>query len=558
MSGTSRWSSLASDISGIRRDGRAALSNVGGHVRSRLRHLVLAYRAHPWTYCFVAVCTVAAIVLDSYHLGSPSIWGDEGDSISIASQHGTALLRAMAHDGGNFAFYYFVLHILISVFGTGTATLRFFSVFCAGACVPLAYALATLLVGRRCGVMSAALTVVTLPLIYWAQQIRGYTLVTALVTGSAIALVIALRDGGWRAFAWFGVLSVLSCYTELLAGLVIMVQFVVLALTPAIRAYWRRWAVTGILIVIGLVPLVFMAKARGSRQLFWLGPPKPKQMREVVGFLASARVAGIVTPSSNLLIELTKLLVFLAIAVALLRSLYRWRLYPLRVALLGGLWLVVPVSFAYSFSIHITPIFLDRYFVLCLPALTLLMAYALSALPFATIGWIGCGVIIGLRAQQVGLTYNFPIDNWRAATTAVVDASRSGDCVAFYFNDGFVDFAYYLEHPPAGMRHPAPLLHSVLPALSFGAPGHPTGIGSYRAIVESYQSLSLTQIRQTTKSCPELFLISNHDGHNSATSGAREVWARLVRMRQGFEGAYGALEQVNLGSIVIYRFSHVH
>lgn len=509
-----------------------------------------------WSYGFVVICTVASFWLGAYHLGAVSIWGDEGASISIASQHGTLLFHAIAHDGGNFAFYYLLLHFMISVFGTGTDTLRLLSVACAAICVPLAYALATLLVNNRCGLISAALTATTLPMIYWSHQVRGYTLVVALLTASAVAIVIAMRDGGRVAFVVAGVLSVLSCYTELLGTVVVFVQFMTLAVTPFFRLRWRQWLATGIGVVLALIPLLLIARSRGSQQLFWLGAPTQVQMHEAIGFLASARMNGNVTSLTKLLLRLTEDLVFAAVVFGVFKSVWIKSTAPLRVVALGWFWLSVPIALAYSVSIHITPVFLDRYFLICLPALTLLLGYALNAIPIVPLAWLGCGLLISLRHQQLYATHDVTIDNWRGITTQVINQSRPGDCVAFYFNDGFVDFAYYLEHPPAGMNLQAPIPRSVLPALAFGSRSTSRTIGNFPPIVESYTALNAQQIVHVSRTCPVLTVLSNHDGHNSETSGAQIVWKRFVGMRDGLKAAYGSLVKDNLGSIAIYRFTH--
>ena len=556
MNATSQWFSPARDTFAIKPIRRLIVSRVREFFDVLMRRCWRAFLVRRFSYGFVAICTVVSFWLGAYHLGAVSIWGDEGASISIASQHGTMLFHAIAHDGGNFAFYYLLLHCVISLFGTGTDTLRLLSVLCGALCVPLAYALAALLVSNRCGLISAALTATTLPLIYWSHQTRGYTLVVALLTASAVALVIAMRDGGRFAFVVAGVLAVLSCYTELLATVVIFVQFVTLAWTPLLRLRWRQWLITGFGVAIALIPLLLMAKSRGSHQLFWLGAPTKVQMNEAIGFLASARMNGNVTSSTRLLLRLTEDLVFAAVAYGALKSIWTRHIWPLRVVALGWFWLSVPIALAYSVSIHITPIFLDRYFLICLPALTLLLGYALNAIPIVPIAWLGCGLLIGLRSQQLYATHNVTIDNWRGVASQIINQAHPGDCIAFYFNDGFVDFSYYLEHPPKGMNIDAPIPRSVLPALGFGSPPTSRSIGDFPPIVESYTALSARQIVHVSRTCPQLTVLSNHDGHNSMTSGAQIVWKRFVTMRDGLKSAYGHMVRDNLGAIAIYRFNH--
>ncbi len=505
---------------------------------------------------FVVLCSVASFLLDSYQLGGSSVWGDEGASISIASQNGGALFHAISHDGGNLAFYYLCLHLIIAVFGSGTNTLRIFSVLCGCACVPLSFGLGATLVNRRCGVYCVVLTTMSLPLIYWSQQIRGYSLVVALLLGSALVLSRAIRDGGWRNFLGFAILGLLSCYTELLAGIVVAIQLLILPMTPAIKRRIVPLLLTSVTMAIALVPLVLIAHARGAKQLFWLGAPRPRQLRETAAFLASARVNGVTTPTTHTLSELTVILTIVACVVGLLQAVWSRSFYPARMVLLGSLWLVLPIAIAYSISIDYSPIFLDRYFLLTLPALTLLLGYLLSVFPIVSISWLVVTVIIVLRSLQIAPTYDVNIDDWRDATTMVVNESHPGDCVAFYFNDGFVDFSYYLEHRPAAMRPGATVPRSVLPALSFGAHPIDVSLSQHPAIVESYAALSKRQIRSVSSHCPTLFVISNHDGHNSATTGARAVWSRFVTMRNGLFAAYGKSETTNLDPITIFTFHH--
>jgi hypothetical protein len=447
--------------------------------------------------------------------------------------------------------------VIILVFGTSTDTLRLFSALCGAVCVPFAYVLGLLLVGRRCGHICAALTAVTLPLIYWSQQIRGYSFVVALLTLSAIMLTKAMQDGSRVWFICFSIVAILACYTELFAAIVVVAQFLTLMISSNFRARLRRLIFSGVFVAAAAgVPLLLMATARGSKQLFWLGPPGAKQVRETVAFLASSRVNTVTTSTTHLLTEITVILVCIAIVVGLVQAIILRNSESARTVLLGATWLCLPIALSFWISTNYSSVFLDRYFLITIPALTLLVGYLLSVIPYAPVCWVGCAAIIGLRAEHFGSTYNVNIDNWRTATTMVVNDAEPGACVAFYFNDGFVDFAYYLEHPPQAMHANVTIPRSILPALSFGSHLRDINIGHYPAIVESYDALSPREITSQAKSCTQLFLISNHDGHNSNTSGSQEVWRRFVAMRTGLGSAFGEMHTTNLGSITIYQFEH--
>ena len=72
----------------------------------------------------VAIPTALAAALCGYEISVRSLWLDEAAAVTIASQHGSALGAALAHDGGNMLGYYALLHVLIGAFGKGALVIR--------------------------------------------------------------------------------------------------------------------------------------------------------------------------------------------------------------------------------------------------------------------------------------------------------------------------------------------------------------------------------------------------------------------------------------------------
>ena len=148
-----------------------------------------------------------AAVLCLIGLGGRSLGFDEGATASIAAQHGSALWRAIAHDGGNMSAYYLLMHVLIGVFGNGLVVLRLPSVIATVATVALIGLIAErLFADRRLVVGAGLLAAVSLPLVYWGQTARGYAPMVAFVCAGILAFV-ALVDPegdappGWRPVA---------------------------------------------------------------------------------------------------------------------------------------------------------------------------------------------------------------------------------------------------------------------------------------------------------------------------------------------------------------------
>ena len=76
-------------------------------------------RARRATALAVGLPAVLAAVLCAIGITGRSLGFDEAATVTIASQHGSALWSAIAHDGGNMSGYYLLLHLLIGAFGNG-------------------------------------------------------------------------------------------------------------------------------------------------------------------------------------------------------------------------------------------------------------------------------------------------------------------------------------------------------------------------------------------------------------------------------------------------------
>ena len=133
----------------------------------------------------IALPTVLAALLAAYELTTRSLWLDEAASVAIASQHGAALWHAIDHDGGNMVAYYLLLHVLIALFGDGVAVIRIPSVVATATTVGLVSALGLRLFDRRVALSAGLLAAVSLPLVFWGQNARGYALMATFAAGSS-------------------------------------------------------------------------------------------------------------------------------------------------------------------------------------------------------------------------------------------------------------------------------------------------------------------------------------------------------------------------------------
>jgi mannosyltransferase len=451
-----------------------------------------ASRVRPSDVAVVAVPALLGAVLCLIELTTRSLWLDEAATVAIAGQHGSAFWHAAAHDGGNMLGYYALLHVLIGWFGNGAFVIRLPSVISAGAAAGAISLLGLRLFDRRVALFAGVLAAVSLPLVFWGQDARGYAPMIALVAGSFLAFA-ELVDGPRRRWPWIAyvVLTVLSVYASYVAIFALPAQLVALAWCR--RYAWRR-ALSAIAACAACwIPLIVLALSRGSGQLFWITRPNFKLERQVVQALTSAgfepnfRPVAVATPLAILTLAL---LVFAAA-----RVLRRPRWGPV----LALSWLVVPVLLMWLWSFIGQPIFTPRNLLVSLPAVALLLGWLVTQ---SRLAWPALALLVALRVVALAPSYGTSPENWRAATAYVTRAERTGDCIAFYPLDAQMPFAYYTGEP-------------VKPYIErYDTPRVPSG-------------------------CTRVWLVVSHQGLPSGPPASRAHFARYVTLRDGLARRYG-------------------
>lgn len=455
-------------------------------------------RERLWDVAVVAVPAALALALCLYQLTARSLWLDEAATVAIAGRHGSALWSAIAHDGGNMLGYYALLHVLMGPFGHGALVIRLPSVIAAGAAVAAVTVLGLRRFDRRVAIAAGLLTAVSLPLVFWGQNARGYAPMVALVAWSFVAYDALLEDRpSRRAWIAYVVMTTLSVYASFVAIVVVPAQLAVLAVH---RRAWRPVASALAACVVGWIPLAVLAATRGSGQLFWIPHPSLHVEKQVILALTSAGFEPNFRPAagSTVLASLTVALLLLAAARILRR--------PRPGSLLVLSWLVVPVALMWLESLVGQPVFTPRNLLMSLPAVALVLA---SLVTETRLAWIALAVVIGLRAVALAPSYGASPENWRAATAYVLASSRPGDCVAFYPLDARMPFAYYAHEPvvPYVERYDTPRVPARCPRVWLVAShqGFPDGPPSSRAHFARYASLRASLARRYPRQVTRAF-----------------------------------------------------
>jgi mannosyltransferase len=481
-----------------------------------------------------------AAVLCVIGLTSRNLGFDEGATASIAAQHGAALWRAIAHDGGNMSGYYVLMHLLVGTFGNGLVVLRLPSLIATVATVALIGVIAErLFADRRVPLAAGLLAAVSLPLLYWGQTARGYALMVAFVCAAMLAFlslvdVAASRSRGpWVGFV---VAMTLAMYCSFVAALVIPAQILAVL---ARRGAARRYGSALVAIAVLCAPLAVLAVRRGSGQLFWVQPPSRMVDTQVLQSLTSAGLQPVFHHSVT-----TKPLMWatLAAVVALLvdTAVRRRRGEPVWAIGLVLSWCVLPGALTFLYSVISHPIFVPRNVLMSTPAVGLAFAPALADRRWPRyLAPALLAVVLAARAVPVVRAYGVSPEPWQHVTTMVLAQSRPGDCVTFYPTDARMAFQYYVGTGPATRRAP----RSVLPAVPWG---------EVRPFVEDYHVPSPADLARRAAGCTRMWLISSHEGQPNGPPRARANRVRWLRLAAELQARFGSgpVEKFGYASVI--------
>ncbi len=253
--------------------------------------------------------------------------------------------------------------------------------------------------------------------------------------------------------AWTG----LALYCGFVAALVLPAQLLALL--------WRRRAGVAVGSAIAAclaaaVPLMVLAADRGSSQLFWVPHPSLIVEKQTLELLTSAGLQPSFGPQPTMwaLIAVTVLIVLAGAGMHVVRA---WRPAVAAGDELWGqalvlLWVFVPIVLAFGESLVATPLFIPRNLLICLPAVALALALAVTDARVPKLASCAAlAALIALRMVSLVPTYGVSPENWREATRYVLAQSRPGDCVAFYPLDAHMAFAYYVEQSGRHCRRAA-------------------------------------------------------------------------------------------------------
>jgi len=419
-------------------------------VISRMGKLSSSDHSKRVNYGIGAVFLLITAGLSFYELNEPSIWVDEAFTWLFPRLSWGKLFDVARIDGVNPPLYYVVVKWIVAFVEADETGLRALSTF-----ANLAAQVGVLILGYRVGgrpgmVVSAWFWTFHPMALWYARDARPYALVTALAV--FLVLVFIQRTERLRTSKWL--LSSL-----LLMSLGILTHYFFFVLVAALTFYrlyqlrdrsdlFREWT---ILLFVALIPLLiwigwYLQQAQPSLGIGWIQIPTLLDLPKTIWNMLSG-YAGVVSPSSTLFGLVGLVLVALAFRQGDRDSLTVFASVFGVLIPLVAVWLVSQRR----------PVYVDRYFMVLLPFMVILLSKGASN----AVEWFRNRItnfqrwslqlplliillLIGIwSAMGVHLEGKFEHEDWRGLVDYLQNNSSEGDKILLMEPEVELPMAFY-------------------------------------------------------------------------------------------------------------------
>jgi uncharacterized membrane protein len=416
------------------------------------------------------VLFLAALGFDLYRLGTPSIWFDEAFSVGLARQPLPVLWQIIWGPEPNMELYYLFLHFWLQLTSALGMIPTEFLVRLPSAIFAALSTLALFLFARRFLGLWAAIVATGLYLLndlqlVYAQQTRAYSLQLLLLCLAWYALFMAFTAETHSRRWWlcYIVTATLAFYAQLFSALILVAQVAAVAVLLLIPNAWRTQmrkrllAFVISLLIAGILSTPMILTSRhGSKATGWLPVPHLQDISTLfmnIGanskifllLIGALCVLGCLVALLASLRPLPKINTFLSINASEDEAKRGRQRLPIAIAALC--WLLLPILLSFVISQGQTRIFSTRYLVTVVPALCLLAGLGVAAFRFSIVKAVIAVALLALAFHYTPLYYhNAQIEDWRTATSWLVQRYQPGDGMVCYTNSQGcqVSIEYYL------------------------------------------------------------------------------------------------------------------
>ena len=388
-------------------------------------------RLDPW------LIAVLATVISAGWAGKPSLWYDEGATISAsASRTLPDLWKLLGHIDAVHGFYYLLMHGWFAIFPPTEFWSRFPSALAIGG----AAAGVTVFTRQfstqgspqgstRLTALCAGIIFAILPRVTWAGiEARSSALSVTAAVWLTVLLVAAARRNRPRLWLLYALILMLSILVSINLVLLVPIYAALLPLLAAGKSAVKWWAASSAVAVGAMTP--FMLFAHGQVfQVAWIAGLSRNLFLDVVHrqyfdhSVPFAILAGVVVVAA-----------FVATIVARLAGAPGPGGDTRRLLLVCAAWIVIPNAIVLIYSAAVEPIYFPRYLILTAPAAAVVLAVCIITI--ARKPWPIAGVVLLFAVAAVPnylFTQRWPYakEGWDYSQVADVISAHAapGDCL---------------------------------------------------------------------------------------------------------------------------------
>jgi len=280
--------------------------------------------------------------------------------------------------------YFFLARVSFVMFGHTALSARTISVIAGTVSVWGMYLLGRELLNRNLGLIAAALTTVNYYNLYYSQEARGYIMAFLFATLSFLFLTRLLKKLSIKNSVLYAAFSLLLLYSHYYSLFLLVSQIIVIILlfffTEKIdrKSYIKCFLLSGLIIAAGYLPWFPYLQAMSNIHSFWVKPVP-------ITFFSSFffEYFGNMKFLKPILLVLLMVYIFKVFYAEKKLTSNPARSNPLWFSFIVlSIWIIVTLLIPYIRSLLVVPMLLPRYTIVVLPALLIIVAYAIELIAF--------------------------------------------------------------------------------------------------------------------------------------------------------------------------------
>ncbi len=375
-----------------------------------------------------------AYALRVFRLANQSYWWDELSTVGSSAIPMAEMLEYQFNNISHLPFYFVLMQGWIGV-GDSEFILRYFSVIMGVLTVALIARTGRLIGGWQVGFAAALLLAISPFNIWYSQEARMYTLVAFTVL-AANWFILRILHGGGR-INWFGyaVAMLLSVYGHYLTIFILIVHYAFFSIHYRIdKRLLRQWLIYGGAVALLFAIWIAAILVNGGFRDAPIGWIPDAHWYQPFYTLLSLSIGPTINPT-NPVVYIVLIIYIIALVSGFLKYFRspapgigitpeRRQMMTYRLLLL---WLFLPITLVLLISLDMPipekrSLYMDRYLIICLPALNLLGAWGLATISEKSRRrWlmpVGLLLITIISATALRNLYFDPLysrDDWRQA-----------------------------------------------------------------------------------------------------------------------------------------------